>query len=633
MGSEFKRYSFFSFYFVFNIVLVITLGLLLLLRLVFPAYFSEIVFKFMAVVGVIPVLIGTVQGIIKKEINTDLLAAVALVFAYLAGEWYSAAFINLMLSSARIFDLWTQKKSENLIKSLLKYRPDTVKVQVEGKVENKKIDEIKPGDILVIDKGARIPVDGVITSGKAEIDESTLTGESSPVIKGVGDVVLSPTLNISGPLIIRATKGVRESTLSKIISMVEEASIKKAKIVKTADKFAKWYILATLVGSVVIYALTRNINFVLSILLVVCADDIAVSIPLAFSVAVVRGSEKGIIIKSTESLEKVTHIEAIITDKTGTLTFAKPKIVKTIIFGKISKEKFFKYLGAAEAGSSHPIAKPIMDYVRRLGITIPSSTNANESSGEGVKVVVAGKQVVVGKVDLLKRYRIKITKDELGEIYESSREGLSNIVIAIDRKLVGLVLFEDQVRPSAKETIIETKRLGVKKWIMLTGDNPIITQKVALEVGVDEAIPSMTAEAKMKFIQKYKQSLTSRGPGKKNTDKNYLAMIGDGVNDAAALALSDVSFAMGVAGSDAAIEASDISIMDDDLAKIPMVMKLGQETQRIIGQIFGIWAVTNLAGLLLVFGGFISPTGAATFNFLTDFLPIFNALRVGTSKN
>ncbi len=618
----FEKESLFTFNLLFNVALVILLGFLLIFRLISPEFFPMRVFEIVAIVGGLPVMISTVRGLKTGEVNTDLLASVALVFAFLAGQWYSAAFINLMLASARIFDLWTDRKSENLIKSLLKYRPDTVKVVSEGKIDIKKIEGVIPGDILIIDKGERIPVDGIILSGVSEIDESTLTGESAPVMKRGGDQVLSPTLNIGELLTIRATKPAGESTLAKIIQMVGEASIKKAKIVKAANKFAKWYILITLAGSGVLFFITGNVNFVLSILLIVCADDIAVSIPLAFSVAVAKASGKGIIIKSSEVLEKVPDIKTIITDKTGTLTYAKPKIVKTIIFGRISKESLFRFLGAAEAGSSHPIAKPIMNYVRKLGISIPPSIKVDESSGEGVRVTTNNRKIIVGKIDFLKKYRVGVSKEALGEIYEASKEGLSNMAISVDRKLVGIVFFEDQIRPSVKEVINETKKLGVKRWIMLTGDNPIIAQKVANEVGVDEAIPGMTAEEKMKYIQNYKKKLGTK----------YLAMVGDGVNDAAALALADVSFAMGVAGSDAAIEASDISIMDDKLTKIPVVMRLGHETRKIINQIFGIWAVTNLAGLILVFTGVISPTGAATYNFLTDFIPIFNALRIKIEK-
>lgn len=610
-------------YLVTNILLALILALFLVIKLIFPYFIPDLVFKFVAIIGILPVIYGTFEGIKNKEVNTDLLAAVALVFAYLAGEWYSAIFINLMLSSARIFDLWTKRKSENLIKSLLKYRPDTVKVKVDSSVEIKKIDEIKPGDILLIDKGSRIPVDGIIISGDTEMDESTLTGESNPIMKEPGDMVFSPTLNLSVPISIRATKPAKESTLAKIISLVEEASIKKAKIVKIANRFTTWYIVATLLGSIVIYLITRNINFVLAILLVVCADDIAVSIPLAFSVAEAKASENGILIKSTESLEKVTDIDTFITDKTGTLTFAKPKIIKTILFGRITKERFFKYLGAAESGSSHPIAKPIMNYVKKMGLSIPSSVHPDESSGEGIKVVVNGKKIVVGKIDLLKKYKVKITKEEIGEIFTSSKEGLSNLAMAVDQRLVGILLFEDQIRPNAQEIISKTKKLGVKKWIMLTGDNPIIAEKVSSQVQIDETLSGMTAEQKMKYIEKYKKTL----------GKKYLAMIGDGVNDAAALALSDISFAMGVAGSDAAIQASDISIMNDDLEKIPIVIKLGREIRKIIYQIFGLWAVTNLIGLVLVFTGVIHPTGAATYNFLTDFLPIYNALRIKVPKS
>lgn len=620
MVSKIRKSDYFLLNIVFNIGLVASLAVLLILKITLPQVVTVSALKIVSMIAIIPVIWGTIKGVKDREANTDLLAAVALIFSFVAGEWQSAAFINLMLSSARIFDIWTQKRADDLIESLMKYRPETVKVQEGENIISKNIDDIKPGDLIVIDGGLRIPVDGVVVSGQASIDESTLTGESIPITKTSRDMVFSPTLNTSGSLLIKATKVAGESTLAKIIAMVSEASVKKAKIVKIATKFTGWYVLATLLGAIAIYLLTGNVLFVLSILLVVCADDIAVSIPLTFTVAVARASEHGILIKSADVLEKVSKIETFISDKTGTLTFGKPKIVEVRTFDNYSKNDFFKYLVAAEAKSGHPIAKTVLEYAKSKNIKIISSLKPKESPGEGVAIEIGDKTILAGKADFLSKSGVKITDIHQKEVVEFSEKGLSLILLAVNNRLVGLAAFEDKIRPSAFDLVRKTKEMGVKNWIMLTGDNPIVAKRVSEQVGITEFETGLTPKEKLDFIEKTKSKIKGQN----------VAMIGDGVNDAAALAIADVSIAMGAIGSDAAINAADISLMDDNLAKIPGAMQLGIETKNIVNQIFIIWAITNITGLILVFTGVLTPTGAATYNFLTDFLPIFNALRVGS---
>lgn len=620
--SLFKKENRLVFNLILNIALVAALGIILVSKLLFPQALPISVFEIASIVAFIPVIVGNIKGIKEREITTDLLAAVALIFAYIAHEWYSAVFINLMLSSARIFDIWTERKTGNLIESLLKFRPKMVKVQEGNNILQKNVEDVKIGDFVVIDSGSRIPVDGIVVSGQASIDESTLTGESIPVTKTVGDSVYSPTLNTSGSLIIRTTKIAKESTLAKIITMVSEASIKKSKIVKTAAKFTKWYILVTFLGSIIAYLLTRNVLFVLSVLLVVCADDIAVAIPLAFTVAVAKATKRGILIKSAEVLEKVSKIDTFITDKTGTLTFGKPKVVDILTFSGFSEKEFLKFLSTAEAKSSHPIAAPIVNYAKSLGIKILSSVKPKESPGEGIEIKIEDKVILAGKPGFLESRGVKLTDRDQSEIDKLSEKGLSLTLLSVNKKLAGIISFEDKIRPEARSIVAKTKELGVKKWIMLTGDNKIIAQKVAQEVGIDQVETGLTPKEKLTFIEKIK---------KDRVNKN-LAMIGDGVNDAAALAIADVSFAMGVIGSDAAIDAADISLMDDNLGKIPEAMNLGIDTRKIINRIFAIWAITNLIGLGLVFGKVLNPTGAATYNFLTDFLSIFSALGVKIRK-
>lgn len=622
MISILKKYNSYYLNLGLNILLVFILLVIIIINTVSKNSIPISVFQIVSTIAVIPVIIAGIRGLMKGEVSTDLLAAVALVFAFLAREWYSAAFINLMLSSARIFDIWTQKRSEDLLNSLLKFRPDSVKVQKNGNVELVPLNQVQINDLIIINAGTRIPVDGIIEDGQASIDESTLTGESNPVTKKVRDIVYSPTLNMSGLITVRVTKTVEESTLTNIIHLIEEASIKKSKIVKIADKFTKWYILVTLVGSVVTYLITGNILFVLSVLLVVCADDIAVSIPLAFSTAIVKGSENGILIKSADVLEKISKIDTIITDKTGTLTFGKLKIIDIVTFSKFSKNEFLKYLAAAESNSSHPIATPIITLAESLGIKIISPDSSTESPGEGVIAQVSGKKIIAGKIEYLKIKGLEICKDEQEKIEELTNKGFSIVAASIDQILAGIIIFEDSIRPSAKNIIEKTKKLGVKRWVMLTGDNELIARKISDQVGITEIKTNLTPAQKLDFISQTKKLI-----GSKN-----LAMIGDGVNDAAALAMSDIGIAMGAIGSDAAINAADISLMTDNLEKIPQAMRLGIETKQIVNRIFMTWATTNVLGLVLVFTNVLNPTGAATYNFLTDFLPIMLALRVGLKK-
>lgn len=603
---------------IFNILLAISLSSVLIAEL-FKLEIPIVVIQTIAYIALIPVIIAAYKSIRKKEVSVDFLAAVALITAFIAKEWISAIFISLMLSCARIFDIWTSRKSDQLIKSLLKYRPKKVKVKIKERVEIKNVEDIEPGDILIIGTGERIAVDGIIIDGQASIDEATLTGESIPIAKKVGDKVFSSTLNISGSILVKTEKKADESTLAQIITMVEKSTLKKSKTVKTASIFAKWYILATFLAAIAIFLITKNINFVLAILLVVCADDIAVATPLAFTVAISKAARFGILIKSSDVLERLSKIDVFITDKTGTLTLAKPKIVKFEIFdNKLSYKNFIRFLVTAEVNSNHPIAKEITELAKSQNIGIPAITKSKESPGEGVEVQFDNKNIIAGKIDFLIKNNIKITTSEMRLINKYSNNGYSTIAMGVDKDLKGIVIFEDSLRPSAINIVQKTKKLGAKLWIMLTGDNKMVAKKIANDTGIDVFESDLMPKDKLNYIENYK---------KKNKEKT-IAMIGDGVNDAAALAIADISFAMGVVGSDTAINAADVALMDDNLEKISKSIILGKKTHQVIYLNFAFWAITNLIGLGLVFSHVLSPTGAATYNFLTDFLPIANALSI-----
>ncbi len=398
--------------------------------------------------------------------------------------------------------------------------------------------------------------------------------------------------------------------------MVNEATAGKAKIHAIADKFTNWYIAITLVGSVLLFIATKNLNFVLAILLVTCADDIAVAVPLTFTAAISRAAGKGIIIKGADILETLAKVKIFVTDKTGTLTWGKPRVEKIVAFGKYTDNEFLELLATAEINSHHPVSKAIIKLAKEKNIKISAPEESNEIIGEGMEAVKNGQEIFSGKLKFLEKRGIKITENHKNLIEEIKGTGKNIIALGYKKKVIGFAVLQDELRPLAKSIIKKTRSLGVKKWIMLTGDNEKVAKLVADDLGIDSFKANLTPEDKLKIIKKIRKK------------SGALAMVGDGVNDAAALALADVSFAMSAIGSDVAVEAADIAIMNDHLDTIPEAIKLSQKTIAVAKQNFWIWGVVNAVGLFLVFAGFLGPVGASVFNFLTDFFPIFNALKM-----
>lgn len=607
----------------FDLFLILALVFVLILNFlkIFSANTGNILMIFFAAIGFVPVIQSAIRAILNRKLTIDLLAAISLVFTFFTGHWSSAVFINLMLASARVFSNLTQLRAKNTIEKLLKFKPSKVKIKKDDKIIEIQLEEVAQGDLVVVDAGDRIAVDGIVVSGQASVDQSILTGESDLIIKKPGDRVFSSTLNEAGSLLVQTEKIGKDTTLSKIIALVSEASSEKSKIHTTADKFTNWYIFFTIIGTIIIFLISRNLYLVLSILLVTCADDIAVAVPLAFTAGIVVAAKEGIIIKGADIIERLNKIDIFITDKTGTLTFGKPKIEEIFTFGGHTRKEFLELLALAEINSNHPLGKAIIKFVKEEKIKISAPDEFNEVMGEGMKVLKDGKIIFAGRPDFLKQNKIKISKTHKETIEKLKEKGRTIIALGFENKIIGFVVLRDEVRPFAKFVIEKTRKLGVKKWIMLTGDNEKIAKIVADELQMDEYKANMTPQEKLNFVRNLKK------------ENNFLAMIGDGVNDAASLALADVSFAMGAIGSDAAIESADIALMNDRLKSIPAVIRISRKTLNAAKQDFWIWGIVNVCGLFLVFTGFLNPVGAAFYNFATDFIPIFNSLRIFRIKS
>lgn len=581
-----------------------------------PLLRNETVLMIISVIATSTVFFSAFQSLKNKKISIDLLASIALVVALFEKEWVAAIFINLMIASARAFINYVKIKSHLAIESLMKLKPKEVKIEKDGRIMEIPIENVKKGDKVVIELGERVPVDGVVEKGEATIDQSSLTGESIPIFKKKGDMILSFTTVISGSLVVSAEKIGKETTFEKVVALVRQSQVNKAPIYTLIDKFAKWYVISTILGSFLVYLLLKDTNLVIGFLLVSCADDIAIATPLALMSAVTHSAKHGAIIKGGDYLEGLAKIKTIIFDKTGTLTLGKLRIEEIFSFNEKSKDEILELAAVASSCSSHPIAHAIANFAKEKNMPIAEPENFEEYGGRGMSAFYKGKKILVGKLSFFQDLKIAINQQHLSEIKKAISNKFNVALVAYDGKLDGFIALIDEIKPKIREIMEKLKNLGIEKTVMLTGDNEIIAQKVAQETGIDEFHANLLPTDKLDYLKKY-------------LNKKYkVAMVGDGVNDAPALALSDVGIAMGAIGSDAAIEAADIAIMKDDLSQIPELMKIGHSTMRTIRQNLILWGILNLFGFTLVFLHILSPSGAAAYNFITDFIPIFNSLRL-----
>ena len=558
-----------------------------------------------------------------KVFDENFLMSVATIGAFTIGEFPEAVAVMLFYQVGELFQSYAVDKSRKSISSLMDIRPDFANVEREEKIEKVDPDEVKIGEIIVVKPGEKVPLDGIVVEGKTSLDTKALTGESLPREIAENDEILSGSINLNGVIKIKVTKEYGESTVSKILDLVENASSKKSKSENFITKFAAYYtpivVIIAVILAIVPPLLIKDATFsdwiyrALSFLVVSCPCALVISIPLSFFGGIGGASKMGVLIKGSNYLEQLANTEIIVFDKTGTLTEGVFEVQKVHAID-MSEEELLRITAYAENYSNHPISLSVKKAYNKE-IDEKQILDTQEISGHGIIAKIGNQDVLVGNEKLMNENNIKITKcEDIGTILN----------VAVDGKYAGYILIADKIKKDSKKAIKELKKNNIKQTVMLTGDRKNVGEHVAKELGLDKVYTELLPDGKVEKVE----SLL-----KEKSEKGKLAFVGDGINDAPVLALADIGIAMGGLGSDAAIEAADIVLMTDEPSKIVDAIHLSKKTMRIVKEniIFAI-VIKVLVLVLSAFG--LSTMWEAVFADVgVSIIAIINALRVLRVKN
>ena len=542
------------------------------------------------------VLIKMVQNIQRGNLfDENFLMAVATIGAIVLGDYKEGVAVMLFYQIGELFQSYAVGKSRRNISELMDIRPDYANIEVDGNLEQVDPDEVEIGTIIVVQPGEKVPIDGIVTEGKSTLNTSALTGESVPRDISVGEEVISGCINLSGVLKIQTTKEFGESTVSKILDLVENSSSKKSKSENFISKFAKYYTPAVCYGALALAILPPLVRLLfmgaspewgdwiyraLTFLVISCPCALVISIPLSFFAGIGGASNQGVLVKGSNYLETLSQTKCVVFDKTGTMTRGVFE-VSGIHHNEMEDAKLLEYAALAECSSSHPISKSLQKAYNK-SIDRNRVTDIEEISGHGVVAKVDGITVAAGNEKLM---------EKLGISYVSCSHVGTIVHLALDGKYAGHILISDVIKPHAKEAIKELKKAGVTKTVMLTGDRKNVADAVASELGIKEVYSELLPADK---VTKVEELLANK------EEKDKLAFVGDGINDAPVLSRADIGIAMGALGSDAAIEAADIVLMDDDPLKISKAIKIAKKCIRIVYE--NIYFAIGIKVLCLILG-------------------------------
>lgn len=574
-----------------------------------------------------PILLRAIQALIMRAFSIDLLVSIAVIGALIIGEYVESAVVSFLF----LFGAWLEARSlertRASLRELIDLAPTQATVLRDGERLTVDADDVEEGDTVIVTNGERIAVDGTVTGGSAEVSEASITGEPVPVSKTVGNQVFAGTIAESGFLEISADRVGDETTFARIIELVEEAQDSKTRRQRFLDRFAQIYTPAIVVLAVAAFIWSRDLGFALTFLVIACPGALVISVPVAAVAGLGNIAKHGVLVKDGESLENLASANMLVVDKTGTLTVGRPVVTEivptssssgTSLSGiSLSDTELLQLAATVEAASEHHAARAIVAEAASRGVAlIDGLSNIEVVTGVGVTGSVEGRHIIVGRRSLLQERGVVIADDVLQSATAREQDGTTVVYISVDGVFAGLIGVADEVRAEAAAALSTLRARGIKRVIMLTGDNPHIAQKVADELGIDEVRASLMPADKAEIVREMQASGAR------------IAMVGDGVNDAAALATADVGIAMGTAGTDVSVETADVVLLTDRLDQLAHAHRVAQATVRIMMQNTALALITVVILIAAVLMHLIALAGGMLVHEISVLLVILNALRL-----
>ena len=580
-------------------------GIFLIASFVFPKVGMEILGNLAWVTILIsgsPLVYSAVKKLIRNKgiskISSALLISVAMIAAVLIDDLFAAAEVAFIMAIGEILEELTTGRAKKGLKKLINLAPTQGRIIRDGKEIIIPAEEIKQGDVIRILPGEAIPVDGIIISGETSVDQSVMTGESIPVDKSVNDEVFSGTINCFGSIDIKATKVGKNSSLQKLIQMVKDAEDKKAPMQRITDKWASVLVPVALVIAIITYILTKDVTRAVTVLVVFCPCALVLATPTAIMAAIGQATKHGIIIKSGEALEKMGKVNTVAFDKTGTLTYGKLEVSDVISLTELAEKELVKIAASCESKSEHPLGKSILEYAKIQNIELYQPEEFKMQSGKGVSAIINNEKIICGNEKFFEEANVKIDENVKTKLSELRLQGKVSVLIAKNQECVGIIALSDVIREEANSIVKKLSAMNTDV-VLLTGDNKKTADYFAQKAGIKNVHSELLPEEKVSNIIK----LQNEG--------KTVCMIGDGINDAPALKTANVGIAMGIMGSDIAVEASDIALMKDDISKLPYLKRLANATVKTIKFSISLSMFINFLAIALSVLGMLNPTSGA----------------------
>lgn len=566
------------------------------------------------IIGGYPIFRNVIRAALKRQVISHTLMSVGVLAALAVGQWATAAVVVFFMRVGEYAERFTTERSRRVVKDLMAMAPQKARIEQNGAEREVPVSEVRVGDVVIVRPGEQIPVDGEVISGQATIDQAAITGESMPVEVGAGSKVFAASFASLGSLRVRTTQIGTETTFGKVIRLVEEAEAHRADVQRIADKFSAYYLPVVAAIAVITFLLRRDPLATAAVLVVACSCSFALATPIAMLASIGAGAKRGVLIKGGKYIELLDKADIVLVDKTGTLTLGKPQIAEVVPLNGISTEEALSLAASAERYSEHPLAKAVLSFAQTRNLPLYEPEQFEAVPGSGVRAQVNGMQVSVGN------RRLVPEAAELPVVNELVARGQTPMFITRNGTLVAALAAADTMRPEIVDAFAQLRTMGIQKIEILTGDTDTTAQALASQLGISYRA-NLLPEDKIAIVKEYQ------------AQGHRVIMVGDGVNDAPALAQADVGIAMGAAGTDVAIEAAHVTLMRDDWMLVPEALAIARRTMRVVKMNIGFTALYNVIGLTLAAFGLLPPILAAAAQSLPDLGILGNSARLLRSRN